>query len=153
MPTKIIFEEVLTEIPVPEKITLEKPKVLYLDLSVWRCGKDDENKPFSLGNGTTQLINENSEMCCLGQFNRQLGISSSSIQSLASPADIDNMLSFLVDEENNNTLFSEDCIEINDDRETTIREKVEKLTDACKNEGIELRVIDTEKILARPTTN
>jgi len=115
------------------------PKELVLDYSTWICGvpvNDNYTSKNSKGKGKTRLLNYEGEMCCLGQFALQSGVKREDILDLAEPSEINEQIYGLgtivsgarfID----NSKFSIKAMVINDDKKTTIAEKVKALKRLC----------------------
>lgn len=105
------------------------PKTLILDVKTWRCGANGNNR---LGKGSTSLLNNEGYMCCLGQFCKQVdakicGSSPCSITHI-DPSFDNNLLV----QESIDSAFSAVAMEINDDPNTTPKQKIKKLRSLCK---------------------
>lgn len=123
------------------------PKVLILDYKKWICGggvsEIDYIKPakrIGVGKGYAALLNQEGYMCCLGQFCSQAGLSEQFLLEATTPQDTSEEISVLTDKEVFlvNTSFSNKAIDINDDCNTTIVEKVIALTKLCSKHGRKL---------------
>lgn len=133
----------ITELPIADWFSSKKPTDLYLDLSKWRCGEDGglDNE---LGKGETILENKKGYMCCLGQFCKQIGVPSFSLKQVGAP--------LCLEDEYNHPFFisiSDRAMKINDYTDSTIKEKVNKLTALCKEHGVTLHIIDNQNILGK----
>lgn len=124
-------------------------KKFVLDLKTWRCGADGDNM---YGEGTTSLLNSQGNMCCLGQFSKQLD-NKCNILNKGTPVDAkysikleDNPL--LKNEEGNSwnpsgekdSKLSNECVEINDDENCSFTDKIKSLKDTLKSHGFQLEV-------------
>ncbi len=117
------------------------PDKLVLDYNTWRCGTKPENKLTSLGKGVTKLRNKDGYKCCLGQFIEQCGIYLKyRLNDLNYPKDYFCVIEGLTEQKSGgihgfkyliDTKFSIDCAAINDDKESTISQKVIKLITEC----------------------
>jgi len=58
-----------------------------LDIAKWRSGGDDYGD-YIFGEGTTQLLNEEGYMCCLGQFSQQLGVNKKKLLNRSLPQEL-----------------------------------------------------------------
>jgi len=92
------------------------------------------------GRGNTELKNHQGYMCCLGQFTSQLkkGVK---ILGFNDPGNTGQLIPFLSKRKHGsivNTKLSDRAIDINDDRFTTVEQKVEKLTKLFAKEGIKI---------------
>ena len=137
------------ELPIIKIEDNVKPTDLYLDIAKWRCGEYSNNQ---LGEGDTFMSNEAGYMCCLGQFAYQLGIKKKELLKKTTPRICSNNI--LLTEKNieyakyyEDTLFSLIAMKINDDSATTPKEKVAKLTQHCKDNGVTLHIIDNDNLL------
>lgn len=104
------------------------PKTLYLDIKTWRSGGSGKNR---VGCGTTTLLNKEGYMCCLGQFCKQVGLKDDDILMRSSPDELEHKVNTL-NRKGDNSQFSLDAMEINDDEGTTPSQKVKKLQSLCK---------------------
>lgn len=127
---------------------MNKPEKLILDYSKWRCGFNNNATecPNQLGKGSVRLKNSFGYFCCLGLISLQLGATEDEITDVGQPFMIGRSLPLLTSKGLNgfiiNSELSSDCIGINDDEKTTPEEKIEKLTQRFKQEGIQLEVIN-----------
>lgn len=99
-----------------------------IDRSTWRCGDESMVDNNRLGIGSTKLLNSNGYMCCLGQIALQLGATKEKIFGAGDPSDIiyfENAI--LLDSDFNNSSLSSDAMDINDNTETSVVEKEQKL--------------------------
>lgn len=130
---------------------------LVLDYSKWRCGGDGDgvNK---LGEGTTQLLNTDGFLCCLGQFSLQLEptLNKYTMSGLGEPVDLDREIPLLsytetydsVEGETDLDYFtyatplSDKAIAINDDPYTTPEEKIKLLRELFGEVEYEIEVIN-----------
>lgn len=117
---------------------------LYLDLKKWVCGGGKTK----FGNGSSQLLNNENYMCCLGQFSCQLE-PKVELLDIGSPESVEfeNKDNFLLtkDEEDDwvnyyDSVLSSDCIDINDDSQTSVTEKIKLLKKRLKKNNIELQI-------------
>lgn len=118
-----------------------KPEKLILDYNKWRCGGDGVNK---LGEGAVALCNSLGFMCCLGQWSLQTGADENAIMDKGEPheAGIGHPLFTYFDDGLRASIFTSSAIGINDDESTTPEYKIERLKELCKEEDIELEVIN-----------
>lgn len=111
---------------------LEKIKVT-IDRQKWICGSLF-NRNSRNGYGYTALLNDNGYMCCLGFVCQASGIDKDMLD-IGEPSDLCQPIPDLVveikDEYNNNmfinTELTDKAMDINDNKETTPREKEELL--------------------------
>ena len=140
---------------------------LILDYNTWRCGGDavisqfdgedgslfkEVNNPNSLGEGTTNLLNVEGFMCCLGQFSPQINneIKVMDMQGLAEPHEIGQEIGLLCTEsifddgydKFSDTRLSIHAIEINDSTNTTPLEKIVLLKELFAKADCEIEVIN-----------
>ena len=124
-------------------------KELILDYSKWRCG--GSSGIHSVGKGDTALLNKQGYMCCLGQWESQLGLEAKLLLGIGEPSEIPGacdpygLFSYVFhsrEREIRNTKLSEDAIFINDNDETTPDEKIKQLTELLAQHNIELKVIN-----------
>jgi hypothetical protein len=133
---KVIFKK---------KLKMEKPKKLILDYSKWRCGEGGKH---SVGKGSTQLLNDEGFMCCIGQWSQQCGATDSDLLHKGEPNELKAYIPLFTHRtrgaggENSSNDLSIDCIDINDRKGTTPEEKIEALRVRLHQEGIELEVIN-----------
>ncbi len=112
-----------------------------LDYSKWRCGKNGPNK---VGFGYTSLLNDDSYMCCLGQFSRQIDPNADirgaymPYPSCFSQELKDNLFTNGMDISD----LSVDLAQINDNKDTTPQEKITSIRARLREEGHELEVIN-----------
>lgn len=128
---------------------MNKPEKLILDYSTWRCGEDGEH---SLGEGLTQLCNDDGFMCCLGQWSIQQGASKEEMIGKGEPNEINTLIPLFAEkikynseaweDEIKTTELAYDAIGINDDEKTTPEQKIDLLTQLLANQGIALEVIN-----------
>ena len=119
-------------------------KELELDLNKWNCGRNGKT---SFGRGMTCLENLEGYQCCLGQFINQID-SNIDIVDRGYPSSCKTEIDKLAIKRKQNahniyysdTKFSRKCFIINDDENTTVKEKIELLKNTCKKEGIKLKV-------------
>jgi len=127
---------------------MNKPTKLILDYSKWRSGFNNNaySCPNQIGEGYVRLKNESGYYCCLGLFSLQLGATEEEILDVGQPFNIGKDIPILTKKGlygmTVNSDLSSDCMEINDDEKTTPEEKILKLTERLKQEGIELEVIN-----------
>ncbi len=139
-----------------------------LDISKWRCGGDvlGDHK---LGLGSTQMLNEEGYMCCLGQCAAQQGVPESILLNCADPSDISRCLQKakkkIVYDQNmihpmrcpptltkgkvyyKNSSFANDAMRINDHPKLTTKMRVEKLQALFEKHGFKLEINDPKKQL------
>lgn len=135
-------------------------KTLTLDCAKWRCGDDG---PFKVGKGPVALLNEQGFMCCLGQWCEQLGADKAMLLKKGEPAEIDQRIPFFTEEllegeeddyEEHETRiyyksdkrFVGDAIGINDNPDSSPQEKIKALKELLAEEGVELVVINEDKL-------
>lgn len=113
---------------------MKLPETLYLDLKKWRCGGDSRSKKKRMGHGETYLLNNEGYSCCLGQWIQQTD-KSLNIKGFSSPKCVFNCkIHTLVNPSifNFDTKFAGECMDINDDEDTTILEKIASLRKILK---------------------
>jgi hypothetical protein len=121
-------------------------KVLILDVSKWKCGQSSEN---SLGEGPTKLMNSLGYMCCLGQFSLQIdkNINKEDLRLKNFPQYIGfKNKNILIDENGYDSNLTSSAISINDNTETTPKEKIVSLKKLFKKFGYKIEVINADKI-------
>ena len=122
-----------------------------LDVSKWRCGDESENPSVRLGEGPTQMLNEEGYMCCLGQFAKQiLGKIPSGLCTPVALADLvglyssvfvkkgicgDNLVYF-------HTQISHVLMSINDSSKSHWKEKIKDLHSYLGDLGHTIKVIN-----------
>jgi len=141
------------------------PKKLVLDVSIWRCGQHpvcdelipDHNISTCVGDGSTQLLNKEGYMCCLGQFAYGAGVPKEQLLNHSYPEYLGkeflvkglvSPFRFRKDGDPIATRFNTEASTINDDTETTVKRKSKLLQTLCKENGIELIV---ENLIERET--
>lgn len=112
-------------------------KIVNIDCKKWRTGGDSVNN--ATGTGITSLLNNDGYMCCLGFACRTID-PSIDITNKSEPLDAawsDEKEEYVrikgLSTEEGNTEFSQKCMKINDDENTTIWEKIEALKKLNKN--------------------
>lgn len=123
--------------------------IYTLNIAKWRCGKFG---PFSWGEGSTQMLNEQGFSCCVGQF----AIPKAPVGKLlhrTTPADAANFGAGAYDEvfvkgvhHYSNTSLANNLMTINDNIETSVKEKIQLVRDELKKAGHQLRVINQHLI-------
>lgn len=115
---------------------------LILDKSKWRCGGDTAREDCKLGEGPTFLVNDEGFMCCLGQFSLQINrnLRETDMLGIAEPDGVHEPIENLNDDGFNSSLAC-DAIEINDDGDTTIDEKIVALRELFSTHNYEIEVI------------
>lgn len=126
-----------------------------LDLNKWRCGSEGPNQ---LGKGDTCLENHHGYCCCLGLFSKQIDtdcriLSNTEPEMAKYSINIeDNPLLKIVGEneprQDNvyelgsivNSDLSSECMGINDEEKTTVKQKIDKLKKTLKKYGHSLKV-------------
>lgn len=115
------------------------PKELVLDYRRWICGPRVKNKKnLGTGIGDTELLNSDNRLCCLGQWAEQAGVPRKELLGCSCPSDLASMANVVESlvrkdgETYDDSQFSSNAMTINDDDETTIVQKVKKLTSLCK---------------------
>lgn len=129
-------------------------KQLTLDIKTWRCGGEGENR---LGDGKTLLLNNKGFMCCLGQFSLQLNstLKPENILDKAEPNDLSYEIPSLTEERDErfkNTFLSTKAMEINDDVDTTSKEKIEELQNLFWEKDYEIIIVN-ENLLDEQNIN
>lgn len=120
----------------------------YLDVTKWRCGAHGKH---ALGIGNTFMINNEGFSCCLGQFALQKDAKIKK-QFTQTPLGVGEVYdsSFVyknaMSGEFENTNLSKECIFINDDLDTTPKQKIKKLRDLLETHGHILIVINEDKL-------
>ena len=113
-------------------------KKIIIDRSKWRTGDDGEN---ATGKGMTQLINKQGYKCCLGFIAQQAG-PRQALKEIGEPCDCQKHVPHLTetDEYDNfeNTELASDAININDDEDTTPRQKEKELRTLFKDSPYQL---------------
>lgn len=124
-----------------------------LDYNVWICGRPLDNKHSKnnyLGVGHTELLNCQGYQCCLGQFCEQLGISKELLFRRMNPASVYGLsggksITFVKLDGLNRAycnLLAISAIEINDNMDTTISQKVIALQKLFKEHGHEIELVN-----------
>lgn len=126
-----------------------------LDITKWICGLPQQNlhRPDNfLGRGFTQLENVQGFMCCLGQFAHQVN-PELNIVNLGQPKSLAEKYELVYDQNfvyKNGwgyylTNLAISCININDNKSTTVAQKIKLLIEALATEGITLDIVNGEK--------
>lgn len=125
-----------------------KNKTLTIDCAKWRCGDDSFYIKNKLGAGDTRLLNSSGHMCCLGQMSLQLNkkLKSEDLLDKAVPDSCRMYIPFLTTSSLKDTVLSGEAILINDDEDTTVKEKIRLLRALFKKKNITLRFIN-QKVL------
>jgi hypothetical protein len=126
---------------------MNEVKELILDKSKWICGS-----PLSQtvkegnwnGDGVTELYNKLGFMCCLGQFSKQLNkeITDLFLLGKGNPAELGMHLPPLTDDIGHPSLLTARAININDNIDTTVKEKIKLLKALFKEHGYTIKVIN-----------
>lgn len=122
-----------------------------LDISKWRCGG---NRGTDLITGLytdqdTLMINEQGNMCCLGQFSIQFGADPKNApKPTATPAGLaptfglyDENFILQIGSGYSNKDYTMSLMTINDNKDSTIEQKVESITSVLSAHGHTLNVI------------
>lgn len=120
-----------------------------LDVAKWRCG---DNGPYQLGTGSTQFLNEEGYMCCLGQFAKQKGVKDCALESSGTPSSANEIGGYkrdvydrtFVDHLGRDTILAGQLIGINDALDTTPQQKIEKLRFELEAKGHTLKVVNED---------
>lgn len=120
-----------------------------IDRSKWRCGNYGPN---AVGFGDTELLNEEGYMCCLGQIACQLKWPKEVIRYQGEPSECD-----IEDKKVNksiltreiggyskiiaNSEFANEAIDINDNEDTTVKEKEKALKELAKEHGLKIKFV------------
>lgn len=140
---------------------MNKPEKLILDYSKWRCG---EGGAYPVGNGKTQLLNNEGFMCCLGMWSLQCGAQIDELLNKGEPNELKTLIPLFAEEETwefeeinpetgefekytgsdgkSTSRLASLAIGINDEKETTPEHKIELLKELLSTEGIQLEVIN-----------
>ncbi len=122
-----------------------------LDCAKWKCGSIGGRPDTALGTGLTLLLNNQGFMCCLGQFSKQLGFSADQLLGIANPSELQKENIFTKLNDHGSMLCSPLSIEaigINDDNNTTIDTKIERLCRLFAENGHEIEVINKPETVA-----
>lgn len=120
-------------------------KTLILDESKWRCGDYHASPENRRGEGLTLLLNQNGEMCCLGQFSLQLlpKLSEAEIRNVGTPRHTERRIPLLTRSNKEgglvNTKLAQQAMIINDDPDTTVTKKVSLLRKLFNKKGYKIR--------------
>jgi hypothetical protein len=112
-----------------------------IDVDKWRCGGSGANK---LGEGLTMLRNPEGYCCCLGFITIQEGFNP--IGAIG-PSELGKVIPRLVEKALLNTRLANDAIQINDDFDTTMKEKVRALRSLFASHGVKLHFKNLKKHL------
>lgn len=128
----------------------KKPILSFtVKLSKWRCGFSDGNvedakRDTTLGKGETSLLNDYGYKCCLGFACQQAGYKGK-ISDCGGPNDLAYAIPGLSYRDKTGTLdstdFTDQAIQINDNRETTIEQKQKALISLGKRNNIKVNFI------------
>jgi len=110
---------------------MKLPKTLYLDMTTWRCGGESQSEENTTGKGRTSLLNRDGYSCCLGQWIRQTD-TTLDIFKRDCPTDVPNCNIRTLIKNNVDTEFGQVCMKINDNQQTSIKEKITKLCQILK---------------------
>ena len=124
---------------------VKRVKKLVIDIAKWRCGGNAsatyENPETTLGDGSTALLNPEGYMCCLGQFQKQLGADDDSIMQIGSPCDMEKKnvkaeyLFIIKDSDDRiNSFLADDLMSANDNLILTVRQRVEAIRERLEIE-------------------
>lgn len=127
-------------------------KELILNVDIWRCGAQGQEGVCALKtkNGDTHMLDRKGGMCCLGQFSRQFGMADELLLEESTPMATGRKMPLLTKHDYSSflnygaitdTTFSNKAMDINDDCNTTIQVKIERLTALCKKHKYNLKVI------------
>lgn len=125
-----------------------KNKTLTIDCAKWRCGSISDISENRLGFGDTEMLNREGYMCCLGQLSLQLNkkLGNCSILKRYSPEDCGARIPILTDKNIRDTNLTFEAVTINDDEDTTVKEKIRLLRALFKKKNITLRFINQKAI-------
>lgn len=133
-------------------------KILTLNFKKWKCGQDgDEN--VAHGRGGTKLLNNEGYMCCLGQFATQLNpkVKKQNILHKHNPCDLSEVIPALSKKFGHysiiDTKLSNAAIDINDDENTFIEQKIKKLKSLFRKRGYTIKVTNLPKTLQKKFKN
>lgn len=120
-----------------------KKGTLTINRSKWRTG--GQSKKNRTGKGFTELLNTQGYMCCLGFECLRNGLTTDDILQIGSPEDANNKTKSGLYDKNKrgNTTFANDAIEINDDENTTPREKEKLIRNHFATKGVKVRFINS----------
>lgn len=115
-----------------------------LKKSIWRCGWDSPDVANRLGDiddPTLLLDPETGRMCCMGQLALQCGVHEDRLGGrtgwgILEEKTFEGLVSIL-------PVYGHDiAVKINDDLDTTVEEKIEKLTKLLAKHDIEMEVVE-----------
>lgn len=118
-----------------------------LELSKWRCGGHPnllmELTSNCLGVGTTNLLNYEGYSCCLGQFAQQV-LETPIPPGIAFPCTLACSIGMydenFVEPNKLNTALAYECVAINDNQATTVKQKIALLTSLLAEHKITLHL-------------
>lgn len=138
-------------------------KEYTIDADKWRCGCGHN----ALGDGYTRMLNEEGYMCCLGQISEQMGVEKQFLKESCDPEEVANriingnessvakqkylthnhLIKYIKKCKNNVRLsnLAKRAIDINDDKDLSTKERVEKLKALFADNGIKLRFKNIKK--------
>lgn len=123
---------------------MKLPEDLTLDYKKWICGQPDDNDSVKVnchGKGYTKLLNERGFQCCLGQFIEQAGCKKLALRDKSYPRNIKSPIIGLNRKFSHSytgftdTKLSIKAAGINDNKDTTITEKVIQLRKLFASKG------------------
>lgn len=108
------------------------PKELVLDYEIWRSGGPYNLKELNIvGKGSTELLNKEGYMCCLGQFCQQAGVPRNDLLYREYPYQLPNVPKLFVSNGYMTDLAGQ-AAEINDDRYLSVADRVVHLQNLFK---------------------
>lgn len=120
-----------------------------LDLARWRCGRYGPFGTHSLGAGDTLMLNSSGYECCMGQFARQKGVPEEHLLNAAEPQSVAIRMGKIYDRAfvrkpgriYRHTALGFKLLEINDDPNATIEQKIILIREALAKKGHTLTVL------------
>lgn len=115
-----------------------------LDVSKWRCGMYGAH---AMGQGNTEMRNEQGFECCLGQFAAQQGFHPEGddpirLAQILGGAYDPAFVQFCLVRGFEHTPLAKDLLAVNDDQSTTPLQKISLLREFLRGEGDTLEVIN-----------
>ena len=115
-----------------------KKDYLIIDRAKWRAGGNPILNPNYTGEGSTQLLNDQGYMCCLGFRCHQMGIPKKLLLNVGMPLGLYNSYDIpdLINELGRNSEFAVQAVRINDDSSLSPEEREKAITKHFKKIGV-----------------
>ena len=116
---------------------------LIINRAKWRTGEGGETQT---GKGDTQLLNKQGYMCCLGFRCQQMGVPRKLLLEEGTPGCIRGWdIPDLIDDDGNNTEFSQTAMELNDAQDMSRITRERKIKDHFETIGVTVEFIGDYK--------